>query len=210
MIPDLTALKQPIAIRPELVVDNETALRIQRHGNALSSRKFTVFVPTEDNDEKRAFQKEILHVDGRAYSCRERRHFCDASGRPLFDLYHRLLRPTWLVELPDDKDTGGPIARIKPKIYASKGHFKVIVENRTDSSRQVTLQVRSQDIWKLRTNVYLENTDQVVMTVKRTDKMSVYVPGKKVEWVINVAAGMDLSLASAIVVYMAAMMYRRR
>ena len=73
---------------------------------------------------------------------------------------------------------------------------------------EVTLCVEGQDIWKQRTNVYLG--DKVVMTAKRTDKLSPYLPGKKVEWSVHVASGMDLSLASMIVVVLAANMYDAR
>lgn len=45
------------------------------------------------------------------------------------------------------------------------------------------------------------------MTAERTDKWSVYVPGKKLEWMVDVVAGMDVAVASVIVVVLAANMY---
>lgn len=74
-----------------------------------------------------------------------------------------------------------------------------------DSGQDVVLHVQGQDIWKLRTNVLLG--DQVIMITKRLDKLSVYLPGTKVEWMVSVAEGMDIALAFAIVVVMGTNMY---
>lgn len=214
MFPELTALKQPIAIRKEHIVDKSTTFRVQQHGKGLSSGKFTVFDPEtaagEDDvpstkgasAEKRPPQK-LMHVDGKYVSLEERRAFCDASGLPLFDVSHRAAGVTWYVELPGGNGT--PIARIEPRFSMLKDELDVHVKNAAANGEGVTLRARGQDIWKQRTNVYLD--DKVVMTAKRTDKLSVYVPGKKLEWAVDIAAGMDISLASVIVVVLAANMY---
>lgn len=56
------------------------------------------------------------------------------------------------------------------------------------------IEARGQDIWKLRTNFYVDGA--LVMTSKRTDKLTAYVPWKRPEWKMDVAKGVDLALVS--------------
>lgn len=71
--------------------------------------------------------------------------------------------------------------------------------------QDVVLRVQAQDAWKLRTNVLLG--DRVVMATKRLEKLSVDLPGSKAAWQVDVAEGVDMALAAAIVVVMGANMY---
>ncbi|KAK2591214.1 hypothetical protein QQS21_011099 [Conoideocrella luteorostrata] len=207
MFPELTAPKLPIAIRTEHTVDKHTTFRVQQHGKGLSGGKFTISGPTAEHTKGSSAKEQqsaaLLHVDGKYMSLEEKRAFRDASGLPLFDVYHRAIGVTWYVELPGGN--GAPIARIMPRFSALKDNLEVCLKNAAADGEEVRLHVRGQDIWKQRTNVYLG--DKVVMTAKRTDKLSVYLPTKKLEWVVDIAAGMDISLASLIVVVMAANMY---
>ncbi|KXT15025.1 hypothetical protein AC579_7758 [Pseudocercospora musae] len=205
--PDLSDLKAPIALRNEHIVDKQTAFRVQQHGKGLHSGNFTIFYPNNvENTETPAEPQTLFTVEGKYGILQERRSFRDASGLPLFHLYHKPIGVTWYIELPGGNDTA--IARLAPNFSLFKDNMEVHIKNAAPSTHQeydVTLQVRGQDIWKQRTNVYLG--EKIVMTAKRTDKLSTYLPGRKIEWDVNVAAGMDLSLASAIVVVMAANMY---
>lgn len=211
MFPELTALKQPIAIRPEYVVNHDTSFQVQQHGKGLSSGRFTIFQPNEQPMKEKSEKslsdsppsQTIMYVDGKFGSLEAKRSFCDHSGLPLFDLYHKFAGVTWYVELPGGNDTA--IARLAPRASTLKDKLEVSVKNAAANGEETTLHVQGQDIWKQRTNVYLG--DKVVMTAKRTDKWSVYVPGKKLEWVVDIAAGMDIALASVIVVVLAANMY---
>ncbi len=240
MFPDIAAPKMPIAIRTEHIVDENTTFRVQQHGKGLSSAKFTIFGPCRDvatdkslhatnaafaesqrqcrtssssstSTPSKQSQQPLMSVDGKYASMDGRRSFFDASGLPLFDLYHRPVAVTWYVELPGrkeknkDESSATPIARIMPRFSIFKDNLEVSVRNAADHGEEVTLRVQGQDIWKQRTNVYLG--EKVVMTAKRTDKMSTYLPGKKLEWIVDIAAGMDMSLASVIVVVLAANMY---
>lgn len=214
MFPELTALKQPIAVRTEYIVDKDTTFRVQQHGKGLSCGKFTIFSPDggADADEvlstkgasaEKQKPQTLMYVDGKYGSIEEKRAFRDASGLPLFDVYHRAIGVTWYIELPGGNGT--PFARIKPRFSMLKDVLDVHIKNAAANGEEVTLHVQGQDIWKQRTNIYLN--DKVIMTAKRIDKLSVYLPGKKLEWDVDITAGMDISLASAIVVVLAANMY---
>jgi len=110
---------------------------------------------------------------------------------------------TWHVELPGGN--GKSIMRIAPRTCGLKDKLDGFVTYADGDGEEAVLRVGGQDIWKQRTNVTMG--DKVVMTAKRTDKLSVYVPGRKLEWMVDVAAGMDMALASVIVVVLAANMY---
>lgn len=212
MIPELISLKQPIAIRPEFVARGNTSFRVLQHGKGAASTKFTIFSPERDatKDEK-IFPPEknpssavLLHVDGKYSSPEERRTVFDTSGLPLFDLYHNPRGLTWHIEVPGGNSPS--LAFIEPQGAAMKDDYKLQFRNAAAAdSQDVVLRVQGQDIWKLRTNVTLDG--QVIMTTKRLDMMSVYMPGSKVEWQVDVADGMDMALAAAIVVVMGANMY---
>ncbi|KAF7185899.1 hypothetical protein HII31_12772 [Pseudocercospora fuligena] len=205
--PDLFDLKAPIAIRSEHVVDTQTTFRIQQHGIGLHSGNFTVFFPNNaERAEASTEPQTLFSVNGKYGTLEERRCFHNASGLPLFELYHKPMGVRWYIELPGGNDTA--IARLAPNFSMFKDNMDVHIKNAAaidGTQEDVILQVRGQDIWKQRTNVYLG--EKIIMTAKRTDKLSTYLPGRKIEWDVTVAAGMDLSLASAIIVVMAANMY---
>lgn len=214
MIPDFATLKQSIAIRNDYVAKQQTSFRVLQHGKGLSSGKFTVFQPegtyvseksacAEKQPEQSPQNGTLMYVDGQFGTLDAKRSFRDNSGLPLFDLYHKAAGVTWYVELPGGNDTA--IARLAPRFSALKDKLEVCVKNAAANGEDTILHVQGQDIWKQRTNVYLG--DKVVMTVKRTDKWSVYLPGKNLEWMVDVVAGMDISLATVIVVVLAANMY---
>ncbi|UNI21214.1 hypothetical protein JDV02_007224 [Purpureocillium takamizusanense] len=94
----------------------------------------------------------------------------------------------WFIELPGGSNP--PIGRIMPLGDVRTDRTDVDIENAAPNGERITLRVQGQDIWKLRTNVYMG--EKVVMTTKRMDK---------------IVAGMDIALASAIVVFMAATMF---
>lgn len=219
MRPELSPLKQPVAIRPEFIARQETSLLVRQQGKAAASTKFAVFAPEHDaaaGDEKGApdasapreppsySDKPLLSADGKYSSDEERRTFFDASGLPLFDLYHTRRGSTWHIEVPGGKSPS--LGFVEPQFTsATKEEYKVQLRNAAGSGEDVVLRVQGQDVWKLRTNVTVG--DQVVMTAKRLDRMSVYLPGSKVEWQVEVAEGMDMALASAIMVVLATNLY---
>lgn len=106
-----------------------------------------------------------------------------------------MLSTTWLVQLPGE--TGNtPLAQlVHDSSHGAFQHtFSLTVFPNGVRKKAVELQVQEEDIWKLRTNVFLGN--RAVMTAKRTDKMTAYIPVKGFEWVVDVAEGMDTSLVS--------------
>ncbi|KAJ3492671.1 hypothetical protein NLG97_g5232 [Lecanicillium saksenae] len=197
----------------EHVVDENTTFLVRQHsfgGKGASKPKFTIeSLPGDEclEDKTDVLEKQpstaTMSVDAKYVSVEDRHEFRDATGLPLFDLYHKTTSVTWLIEVPGGN--GEPIAVITPHPSMFKDRLDVQVKNAADGGEEVMLHVEGQDIWKLRVNVY--RGDEVVMTVKRTDKISPYLMSSKLSWVVDVASGMDVSLASAIVVVMAATLY---
>lgn len=180
MQPELTPPKQPIGIRPELIVDKPTTFQFQQQGKAKSSGKFIAFRSDEADtllaeksggSSKQAERETLLSVDGDYMPRDGRRSFRDASGLPLFDIRHEKSGEAWAIVLPDGdgagNDADAPIARIKPRSSSLKDILEVDVQNAAADGEQVTLLVLGQDIWKQRTNVYLG--EKVIMTTKRTE-----------------------------------------
>lgn len=194
--PQLAVLKQPIAIRTEHVATERTTLRVRQSHTSIFGGDFTI---SRDDSTYHAgpsdhFQPiELLSVKGKVLTWSQKRAFLDSSGLPLFDLYCKPLSAVWYVELPGER-TNTPMVQLVPQRSTFKDKFDVYVRNAADDGRQVVLEARGQDIWKLRTNFYLG--DACVMTAKRTDKMAVYVPGRKIEWVVDIARRLDASLVS--------------
>ena len=204
MSPELTAPNKPIAIRNEHVASRPSFLRIQQHGKAFHSGYFTIFRAGEQAAASSTATTEgstFISVDGKYGTQNEKRTFRDAFGLTLFDVYHKPGGVTWFIELPD----GTAVARLMPRSSLFKDKLDIEVKNAANNGVEVTLNVRGQDIWKQRTNVYFG--DAAVMTAKRTDKLSTYLPRRKAEWTVEVAQGMDISLASAIIIVLAATMY---
>lgn len=145
MHPELTPLKQPIAIRLDYIADKNTSFRVQQHGKALSSGKFTIFSPdghatlkngAEASPSKKPSLQPMMHVNGKYMEPTDRRVFTDATGLPLFDVYHGKLDKTWLIELPGGRSL--PVARIQPHL-GLKDNLDVDVKNVADNGDEVLL-----------------------------------------------------------------------
>lgn len=203
MFPELGRLKLPISVFPEYVASSDTTFLIQQQGKAASSTKFTIFKPETDNVTEKSPSDTLLSVDGEYFDKNERRIFYNASGEPVFEISHSSSSSTWHIQRPG-RDSPS-IGFLEPQDSMFKDDYKIQVRNAAAGGEDTLLRVQGQDIWKLRTNVLLG--DKVVMTAKRNDKLSVYIPRKKVEWVVDVAEGFDMALASAIIVVMGANMY---
>lgn len=74
-----------------------------------------------------------------------------------------------------------------------------------EAEDDVKLEVRGQDIWKRNALVY--RGEEIVMQARFVNLLTCYVPFKSNEWDVYVAEGMDLSLAAAIMAYLAASLY---
>ncbi|KAJ2972193.1 hypothetical protein NQ176_g7297 [Zarea fungicola] len=213
MFPKIGTLKQPLAIRPEHVVDRSTTLHMQQRGHSSGvahGTKFTIHDASSNEalDQKaHVAEKEqssvLISVDAKNVSLDARHTFRDATRLPLFELYRPKIGVTWYVEVPGGNGT--PIAVFKPRFSVFKDNMDLELKNAAANGEDVRLHIQGQDVWKQRINVSLG--DEIVMTIKRNEKLSVYVPGKKLSWSVDVAAGIDISLASAIVVVLSATMY---
>lgn len=84
------------------------------------------------------------------------------------------------------------MALIAPRFRPLRDKVDVIVRDPTDMSKETTLQVRGQSSYKIRTDVYLDR--RLVMRVRRTDVLSAYILIRPLEWEVEVAQGLDLSL----------------
>ncbi|THV89797.1 hypothetical protein D6D26_09642 [Aureobasidium pullulans] len=195
-VPDIPMLKQPIALRTELVAQAPETLLVHQHNGGLSSADFSVVRESDC--------ALLVSIGGKLLSWTQRRTFHDASGLPLFDLYRKTTGVTWFVELPEDRGSE-PIMTLAPRTSVFKDKLDLFVHNAANQGQVVNLEVRGQDIWKMRTNVYLG--DQVVMSSKRTEKLAGYIPGKRPDWKVDIAEGLDASLAAVIMVVLAATLY---
>ncbi|KAE8306250.1 tubby C-terminal-like domain-containing protein [Aspergillus transmontanensis] len=193
-------LKKPIAIRPEHIASCPTTIKVKQHSKSWSGGDFTI---STCKGEAGSVTK-LFSVDGDFGSLSQRRHFRDSSGLPLFELHRKKSGVTWFVHLPGDKSDAEPIATIATKWSVFKDKFDVHIKNAAAGGEDTVIEVRGQDIWKVKTHVY--NNGALVMIAKLTDVLSVYVPGKRPEWELTVAEGLDLSLASIVGVLLATLL----
>ncbi|KAJ9225013.1 hypothetical protein DTO027B5_2415 [Paecilomyces variotii] len=197
----LTVLKHPIALRNEHVASKETVIRVKQHSKSWSGGDFTISEwPAEESSEG----TRLFSVVGSVKSLSQRCHVRDASGLPLFEIYRKRTGVTWFVELPGDNRSPEPIATFAPRWSSLKDKYDVYVKNASGGD-EVVLEVRGQDIWKLKTHVYYNGN--MVMVARRTDYLVPYIPGKRPEWKVKVAEGFDISLASLITVVLAQVLY---
>ena len=195
MAPSVSNLKQPIALRSEYTVSDPTSIRVKQHSLSLSGGEFTVSKWEPDQSPGLEDSPELLSVTGKVASFHQRRHFQDSSGLPLFELSNKSLGGTRFVNLPGGGGSGSdPIAIFAPRFDWHKDKFDLYVKNAAANGEEALLEVRGQDVYKLRTNVWANGA--LVMTVKRTDRYAPYIPLKRPEWQVDVGAGMDLSLVS--------------
>jgi hypothetical protein len=188
----LLPLKLPLALNTKYVATDPVALRVKQHSQSLSGGDFTISTyPTDDSP----LGTKLFSVKGDFGSLSNKRHFSDASGLPLFTLQRKKAGVTWLVTLPGDERGSEPIATIATKWSAFKDKFDVYFKNAAADAEETVLEVRGQSVWKTKTHVYYKGN--LVMIAKLADVVSVYVPGKRPAWTVEVAEGMDLSLVSA-------------
>ncbi|KAF4211802.1 hypothetical protein CNMCM8980_002145 [Aspergillus fumigatiaffinis] len=171
----LLPLKLPLALNTKYVPTDPVALRVKQHSESLSGGDFTISTyPTDDSP----LGTKLFSVKGDLRSLSNKRHFSDTSGLPLFTLQRKKSRcDVW---------------------SAFKDKFDVYFKNAAADAEETVLEVRGQSVWKTKTHVYYEGN--LVMIAKLADVVSVYVPGKRPAWTVEVAEGMDLSLASLITV----------
>ncbi|KAL2841157.1 tubby C-terminal-like domain-containing protein [Aspergillus pseudoustus] len=201
---DLATLKQPVAIRTEYIASHPTLLHIKQHK---ASKKGA---PREDltvwrlldatNSSSQDEREKLFSVNSESIPFSQRRHVHDASGLPLFELSQKKAGVTWFVYLPGGEETSRPMAVIAPRWNPLKNKLDVYVSS--DDGSEVKLKVRGQDVSKSRTHVYFEGA--LVMTATRMDK---HVSLTELEWQVEVASGLDISLASVIIIVLAYMLH---
>ncbi|KAJ5782540.1 hypothetical protein N7457_004314 [Penicillium paradoxum] len=205
MAPTVTSPKQPIAVRLEHIAPRSMSLRVKQHSLSWSGGDFTISEWSNDENGSSGNPKTLFTVNGKIASLTQRHQFLDKTGLPLFDITRNLAGVTWFVKLPGGSLSCEPIVTIAPRWSYFKDKFDVYVANAAMDGKEVVIEARGQDIWKLRTNFYVNGT--LVMTSKRTDKLTTYIPGKRPEWRMDVAEGMDLALASVLCVYLAEILF---
>ncbi|GFF46851.1 hypothetical protein IFM51744_06425 [Aspergillus udagawae] len=198
----LLPLKLPLAYNTKYIAQDTTALRVKQHSESLSGGDFTISTyPADDSP----LGTKLFSVKGDFGSLSNKRHFSDASGLPLFTLQRKKAGVTWFVVLPGDERGSEPIATIATKWSAFKDKFDVYFKNAAADGEETVLEVRGQNVWKTKTHVYYKGN--LVMIAKLADVVSVYVPGKRPAWKVEVAEGMDLSLAAVISVLLATLLH---
>ncbi|GFF65006.1 hypothetical protein CNMCM6936_009572 [Aspergillus lentulus] len=132
-------------------------------------------------------RRTLFTVDGDFASVSQRRRVQDATDLPLFEIARKRLGVTWFVHLPGSKERGDPhpVATVVPQWHMLKDKFDVHFSSAAGGNG---------------------GREEIVLSLK--DMVAVYVPGKRPEWEIEVAEGVDLSLAAIIGVLLAAMLYQ--
>lgn len=185
----------PIFIRPEHVATKPSKLIVERRGMSFSGGDITMWSMDSEADAGSHNNNKpppSYICKGKAASWTQRRTVSDSAGLALFDIYRESFGVTWFVHVPShDTQVGDrPLVTLAMERSTFKDKFDVRVHG--ENGEDVQLRVRGQDIWKLRANVYWG--DKVVMTTKRQGKLDVYIPGKSLQWEVDVAAGFDTSL----------------
>lgn len=201
-LPELTSIaERPIAIRPEHVAAEPTKLVVRQRALSFSGGDITVWSKNAETDADPGSPTgdkppPLYTCEGKAVSWTQRRTVFDSAGLALFEIYREKTGVAWFVHVPggggDTTEEDRPLATLDMETSAFKDKYDVRVR-RGDGREDVQLRVRGQDIWKIRTNVYLGD-DEAVMTAKRQGKLDVYIPGKSLVWEVDVAPGFDTSL----------------
>lgn len=196
MKPELGPLERPIAILVDYIASENTTIHVKQHDGQISGSNFTV----SDHDPQTTSAtspSKLFTVEGKLLALDLRRTFRDPKGTPMFDLYRKPFGYTWWIDLPTEGcRLQSAVVRLAPRWNNFKDKLYIEGLNAAADGQEVRLEALGQDIHKLRTNVVLG--DKVVMTAKRSDKMSAYLFGmwKRPEWIVDVAQGMDISLVS--------------
>ncbi|KAL1855852.1 hypothetical protein Daus18300_010926 [Diaporthe australafricana] len=206
-------VENPIVIRPDHVdLAKPSKLIVNQRGMSFSGGDITVWSENSEVDTGSHNKPSPSFIcRGKAASWKQRRTVSDSAGLALFEIYRKSTGVTWFVHVPghDSGTQAGdrpPLVTLAMVRSTFKDKFDVCVHgNGENGSNDVQLRVRGQDIWKLRTNVYWG--DEVVMTAKRQEKLGIYIPGKSLQWEVDVAPGFDTSLATAIMVVLIANLY---
>ncbi|KAL3491046.1 tubby C-terminal-like domain-containing protein [Aspergillus germanicus] len=203
---ELTDLKQPIAIRTEYIAPHPTTIHIKQKKtpkNGASGEDLTVWTSSSSSNQEKDGQK-LFSVTSESVPFSQRRHLRDASGLPFFELSQKKSGVTWFVRPPGGNETvsSESIAVIAPRWNPFKNKLDVYVMNAAGGGNEVKLKVRGQDLSRLRTHVY--SNGALVMAATRT---SVHESVDENEWKVDVARGIDISLASVIMVVMAYMLH---
>lgn len=193
--PQLTSMAEnPVAILPKHVAKKPTRLVIRqcvKSWKGLSGCDIKVWSIDPEADVKSAKYEDtppLYTCQGKATSWTQQRTVSDSAGLALFNIKRKSMGVTWSACVPDHDDK--VLVTFAMKGDLCKDKFDVCVHG--GKGKNVHLQILGQDIWKIRTNVYLG--DKVVMTTKRPKWLDVYVPLKSLRWEVDVAQGFDTSL----------------
>ncbi|KAL4744251.1 hypothetical protein BDW72DRAFT_213095 [Aspergillus terricola var. indicus] len=211
----LTDLKQPIAIRSEYVALDPTTIHVKQHRHPDNkpfshSAGLTVWRWPESSSSQSQDERKLFSATDESSAGELRRHYFDASGLPLFELSKKLGSGTFFVHAPGRGRKGTPkselqseaMAVIAPRWNPLRYSFDVYARNVAWNGEEVLLKVRGQDMLKSRTNVYFDK--MLVMTATRIDGFMSFT---ELEWKVEVAGGLDSSLASAIMSVLGFMLY---
>ncbi|KAH8747217.1 tubby C-terminal-like domain-containing protein [Diaporthe sp. PMI_573] len=201
-------VENPIVIRPEHVGANPSKLIVNQRGMSFSGGDITVWSKNSETDAGSRDNNKpppSYICKGKAASWTQKRTVSDSAGLALFEIYRKSSGVTWFVHVPGHDTQAGdrPLVTLAMERSTFKDKFDICVHG--ENGEDVQLRVRGQDIWKLRANVYWG--DKVVMTTKRQGKFDVYIPGKSLQWEVDVAPGFDTSLATAIMIVLIANLY---
>ncbi|KAL4947159.1 hypothetical protein BDW69DRAFT_190447 [Aspergillus filifer] len=210
----LSDLKQPIAILPEYIASTPTTLHVKQHRHPKNkpfhhSTGMAICRWPENGSFRSQEGRGLFTVTNESTISDFRRHFFSSAGTPLFEISKKIGSVTFFV-LPPGKGRKGvsrsaleaeSLAVIATRWDSIRYKFDLYVKNGAGdgtgdgygNEKEVKLEVRGQDKIRSRTNVYFKG--RVVMVAFRVDA---YASTTEMEWKVEVAKGLAISLASAI------------
>ncbi|KAL8919441.1 MAG: hypothetical protein Q9172_004983 [Xanthocarpia lactea] len=191
----LSPLKQPIAIRPDCVVNEPTTITVQQKPGWTQG----------DFIAQRADGSTILSSNGKLWSKSARKEFQDASGLPLFSLrraWLSLARHYWL-ELPGGG--GQEILTVRQRWSFGKIKLDFTLHNAAspDQEEEKVLELRGADMLNEITEVSCDGSNVASIRRKMDPPSYKYLP----EYEVGVASGMDTALVSVMVVILAELIH---
>ncbi|KAL8757219.1 MAG: hypothetical protein Q9199_002366 [Rusavskia elegans] len=188
----LSPLKQPIAIRPDCVVNEPTTITVQQKPGWTQG----------DFIAQRADGSTILTSNGKLWSNSARKEFQDASALPLFSLrraWLSLARHYWL-ELPG----GQQILTVGQRWSFGKIKLDFTLLNAaTHDHEEKVLELRGADMLNEITEVSCDGNKVASIQRKMDTRSYKYLP----EYEVRVASGIDTALVSVMVVILAELIH---
>lgn len=179
---------QPVALLPDYVAKQPTTLNMRLYlnwGKHVSGSDFCIKDVTPGQQPK-----EIFTTDASAWSVKEKRVLLNAARMPVFQMQRKIMamRSTWLLMLPGQTPENAAVKFVAHLRLKDKVDVHVTLQD----GSSLHLKVKGENWLKTRTNVYLGDSDVLLMHAERK------CWSWTIDWTMHVAEGMDLALVSLV------------